>query len=284
MIEILKDSYPIDFLCKLMNVNRSGYYKWKSRLNKPNQHEANRRILTELLQEAHEKHPSYGYHRLAVLIRKETGWIFSDNLAHKCCKTVGIKSKARKITYSKPNGEEHYIYPNIISGNWNATMPLEIIVSDMTIIKHKGTNYEWTYLLDTFNNEIISHHISRYPGDRTPYYQCLEDLKKQTKKKTAPTVLHTDQGAVYASANYNRGLNDYNIKRSMSRVGTPTDNPIIESINGWVKEEMKIDFEMDSYEYIDDFLAEFVVYYNTQRPSYSLNYMTPIEYKNMHGW
>ena len=227
MIDILKDSYPIDFLCKLMNVNRSGYYKWKSRLNKPNQHEVNRRILTELLQEAHEKHPSYGYHRLAVLIRKETGWIFSDNLAHKCCKTVGIKSKARKFTYSKPSGEEHYIYPN---------------------------------------------------------YQCLEDLKKQTKKKTAPTVLHTDQGAVYASANYNRGLNDYNIKRSMSRVGTPTDNPIIESINGWVKEEMKVDFEMDSYEYIGDFLSEFVVYYNTQRPSYSLNYMTPIEYKNMHGW
>ena len=125
MIEILKDSYPIDFLCKLMNVNRSGYYKWKSRLDKPNQHEINRRILTELLQDAHEKHPSYGYHRLAVLVRKETGWIFSDNLAHKCCKTAGIKSKARKFTYSKPSGEEHYIYPNIISGNWNATMPLE---------------------------------------------------------------------------------------------------------------------------------------------------------------
>ena len=67
-------------------------------------------------------------------------------------------------------------------------------------------------------------------------------------------------------------------------MGTPTDNPIIESINGWVKEEMKIDFEMDTYEHIGDFLSEFVVYYNTQRPSYSLNYMTPIEYKNTHGW
>ena len=27
----------------------------------------------------------------------------------------------------------------------------------------------------------------------------------------------------------------------MSRAGTPTDNPIIESLNGWIKEEMKID-------------------------------------------
>ena len=33
------------------------------------------------------------------------------------------------------------------------------------------------------------------------------------------------------------------IERSMSRVGTPTDNPIIESINGWIKEELKHDFD-----------------------------------------
>ena len=267
-----------------MNVNRSGYYKWRTRRDKPNQYEMNRYLLTELLQEIHEKHPSYGYHRLAVLIRKETGWIFSDNLAHKCCKAVGIKSKARKSTYCKPDGEEHYIYPNIVSGNWNATKPLEIVASDMTIIKHRGQNYEWTYMLDTFNNEIITHHISRYSGDRFPYYQCLEDLKQYTKKKTAPTVLHTDQGAVYASANYNRGLDNYNIKRSMSRVGTPTDNPVIESINGWIKEEMNVDFQMDKYENVYDFLSEFVTYYNTKRPSYSLNYLTPVEYRNMCGW
>ena len=280
---MLKDKYSIANLCKIMNVNRSGYYKWCKRKGSLNRYEEDRKILSELIQEVHMKHKSYGYHRIAAVIRRNTGWIITDNLVHKCCKYLNIKSKAKHYKYKK-TGEEHILYPNIVNRKWNATKPLELVVSDMTCLKHRGILYEWTYVLDTFNNEIISHHISRYPGDRTPYYQCLEDLKKQTKKKTAPTVLHTDQGAVYASANYNRGLNDYNIKRSMSRVGTPTDNPIIESINGWVKEEMKIDFEMDSYEYIDDFLAEFVVYYNTQRPSYSLNYMTPIEYKNMHGW
>ena len=284
MIDVLKDHYPIDFLCKIMNVNRSGYYKWRNRTGKANQYESARILLIERLQEMHKKHPSYGYHGLAIMIRKETGWIFSDNLVHKCCKIAGIKSKARKYTYQKPNGEEHYIYPNVVSGNWNATMPLEIVASDMTIIKHRGVNYEWTYMLDTFNNEILSHHVSRHPGDRVPYYQCLEDLKGYTKGKTAPTVLHTDQGAVYASANYNRRLDDYNIKRSMSRVGTPTDNPVIESINGWIKEEMVVDFEIDRYDNVYDFLTEFVIYYNTERPSYSLNYLTPIEYKKLYGW
>jgi putative transposase len=53
-------------------------------------------MLTNLLNEEHEKHPSYGYHRLAHLIRKNTGWMFSDNLAHKCCKNAAIRSTARK--------------------------------------------------------------------------------------------------------------------------------------------------------------------------------------------
>ena len=66
-----------------MNVNRSGYYKWAARKGTKNRYEKDREVLTELLAEAHKKHRSYGYHRLAQMVRNETGWIFSDNLAHK---------------------------------------------------------------------------------------------------------------------------------------------------------------------------------------------------------
>lgn len=30
----------------------------------------------------------------------------------------------------------------------------------------------------------------------------------------------------------------------MSRGGTPTDNPIIEALNGWIKEELYLDFDL----------------------------------------
>ena len=54
--------------------------------------------------------------------------------------------------------------------------------------------------------------------------------------------MHTDQGSVYSSQAFLQGHEHYNIKRSMSRVGTPTDNAIIEAINGWIKEELFLDF------------------------------------------
>ena len=45
-----------------MDVNRSGYYKWKARQGSKNRYEKNREDLAVLLQEAHATHKSYGYH------------------------------------------------------------------------------------------------------------------------------------------------------------------------------------------------------------------------------
>ena len=128
-----------------MNVNRSGYYKWLARKDTKNQYEKDRELLTELLWEAHHKHRSYGYHKLAKMVREDTGWLFSDNLAHKCCKYAGIKARVRHYNWKRPlMGTEHKRYPNLVKGHWDAKKPMELVVSDMTMIRHKGISYEWT--------------------------------------------------------------------------------------------------------------------------------------------
>ena len=94
------------------------------------------------------------------------------------CRQCSIRSKIHHYKYKK-TGRENTFYPNTVAGKWNAKRPLELVVSDMTILKHKGKLHEWVYVLDTFNNEIISHHLGRRHGDPRPYYQCLEDLKQK---------------------------------------------------------------------------------------------------------
>lgn len=70
----------------------------------------------------------------------------------------------------------------------------------------------------------------------------------------------------------------------MSRVGTPTDNPIIESINGWIKSEIASDYDINEYSDISKFLQEFVRYYNNDRPAYALGYLSPKEYRQYYGF
>ena len=140
---------------------------------------------------------------------------------------------------TKKQGEEHAAFPNEVKGNRNAARPIEIVVSDMTVFKNNGQNWEWTLLVDTFNNEILAHQATPIQGNTSPYYHCLEHLKllagKKNEEQTPHVVLHTDQGSVYSSQAFRQAHEHYNILRSMSRVGTPTDNAIIEAINGWIR-------------------------------------------------
>ena len=178
----MRKKYPVSLLCRLLDVSRSGYYKWRRRRGIKNRYEKDRELLTELLYSHHLRHPSYGYHRLSVSVFRETGWIFSHNLAHKCCKQAGIHSKARKHgKYRKP-GEESIRFPNIVRGKWHPKEPLQIVTSDMTMFRSGGKQYEWTLLIDAFNNEILAHKVSDKPGDNRPYYHVLEELLQLSKK------------------------------------------------------------------------------------------------------
>lgn len=266
-----------------MGVSRSGYYKWLKRKGVPNRYELDRLLLTNLLKEQHLKHKSKGYRYLAQLVRNDTGWVFSDNLAHKCCKYAHIRSKTKRGHSNK--GEEHDQYPNCINGNWNAKRPLEIVVSDMTVINHKGVRWEWVYMLDTFNNQIVASAVTRKRGSSLPYYKCLEILAEKTKEQTYPVTLHTDQGSVYSSKAFSLAHKNYtNIHRSMSRVGTPTDNAIIESLNGWIKDEIYWDFDLNNVSDFPHFIEEYVFYFNNHRLSYKLNYQTPVQFKIEQGF
>ena len=270
-------------LCDLMGVNRSGYYKWRARKGIKNRYEKDRDLLTKLLMEVHMKHRSYGYHRLAAVVKRETGWLFSDNLAHKCCKYAGIRSRCNHYRWRPPK-EEKETCPNLIKNNWNASRPLEIVVSDMTVLKLNGRKYEWTYLLDTFNNEIISSHLSSRHGDPKPYYSCLNDLIEKVKEQTKPVTLHTDQGSIYSSTAFFHAHRQYNIIRSMSRSATPTDNPIIEAINGWIKSEIYSEGWHRRYLNANEMINDFVEYFNNYRPAYALNYKSPVQYKTEQGF
>jgi transposase InsO family protein len=266
-----------------MSVNRSGYYRWLNR--DINNYERNRNDLAVQIKQEHARHPSYGYHALAKVIRDKTGWVFSDNLCHKVCKYEGIRSMCRHYRWKK-QGEQHIVYGNKIKGNWNTTGPLQKIVSDMTVIRHRGRYYEWTFFLDAYNNAIIASGISSRWGDPKPYYNCRDQLLSLLKKEgiTEPVYFHTDQGTVYSSASFNQALLNSNIIRSMSRSGTPTDNPIIESMNGWIKEQIRSDYKIDDYDSIEDFIKEYIHYYNYERPMYKHHYKSPAEYTLSQGF
>ena len=262
-----------------MGVNRSGFYKWRNRLSKPSERRKKHLSDTRLFIEYHNKYPTHGYRWLNHLIRNELGLLMSDQYAHRCCKNAGIMSKSKRYRYKKP-GNKFKEYPNLLSADLRIDGPFQCVVTDMTMIRCQGKHYELTMYVDLWNNEIVSYGLSNKRGDPSSYINGLEQLiEKKKEYKDLQLILHSDQGSVYSSKSFNELLPLYNITRSMSRAGTPTDNAAMEAINGWVKEELYIDFCIEASADPIKVIEEYIVFFNEKRPAYALNYMTPLEYK-----
>lgn len=268
-------------LCKYFEVSRSGYYKYLKRKGTLNRYEMNREDLKTLIIPIHDKHTIYGYRNLAKNIRNRTGWLFSDWLCHKCCLELHIQSKARK-KYTRA-GDEHEIYSNLLNGDFTATRPFEKICTDTTSFYYRGKVYDWTIYLDLFNNEIIAYdlRIGKKGNGIKNHFTALNRFQLEKQKRgynNQATILHSDQGSIYTSRAYNARLH-YTIKRSMSRIATPTDNPVIEALNGWIKDELRLDFNLAKTNDLHNTIRRYVKYFNSVRLAYALKYKSPIQYK-----
>ena len=269
-----------------MSISRSGYYKWKYRKSNPSLKEITRQSDLELIKQVHNKHKSHGYRWINTHIRNKYGIVYTDNYVHRLCKYENIRYQGKHYQWKKPD-EEHEMFSNLVWNGWKyLTRPFEVIVSDMTSFRVKGVYYELTLYFDAWNKEILGYGLSSRKGDIRTYYDGLNQVLNKIKEEQieGQIILHTDQGAVYSSKSYNTLLNEFNIQRSMSRAGTPTDNPVNESLNGWIKEELFIDFDLKHSNDVSNLIKLYIDYYNNERPSYALNYKTPIQYKIESGF
>ena len=113
--------------------------------------------------------------------------------------------------------------------------------------------------IDTFNNEIVAYDLakSKHRSNPANHIRALRKLLKEKIKrgyKDLETIVHSDQGVIYSSAVFANTHKDYNIKRYMSRARTPTDNPVDESLNGWIKEELFLDFDLDRLNNVEELM------------------------------
>lgn len=280
MIDTLSREYDVKELCNLMGVSRSGYYKWKNR-GKSSQ-EKKREEVIGIVEEVHRDHPSHGYRWVRAYILINYSINTSASYVYNIFRYLGIQSKTKHKEHRRPRKIKDK-YPNLIFSTWETVdRPRQVIVSDMTAFKFWIYYFEVTFYFDVFTKQILSWSVADRRGSRKQYIDGLEKVLTFLKKGAEePTVLHTDQGSVYASIAYNDLIKEYNITRSMSRAGKPTDNPVNESLNGWIKEELFMDFRVDQCRTREQFIEvieRYVEFYNKKRPCFAIGYDTPDNY------
>lgn len=108
----------------------------------------------------------------------------------------------------------------------------------------------------------------------------MERLKQI--KHRVPLRLHTDNGSEFISKSLDRWAYENKVTMDFSRPGKPTDNALVESFNGSIRDEcLNVHWFLsleDAHEKVEYWQQEF----NQQRPHSSLNNQTPEEFiRNM---
>ncbi len=77
-------------------------------------------------------------------------------------------------------------------------------------------------------------------------------------------------------------LGDFPVKLLCGKIGIQRNsfyNWKQTSINGWIKTEIFIDLHIMVEKAVGQEVEEYIVFFNKERPAYSPNYLTPLQYK-----
>lgn len=270
--------FPIQILCRMCRVSRSGYYEWQGREESKRTKE-NRALSVEICSIHKESRKSYG----AIRVHKELefrGKKCSKNRVARLMKEEELKSVHRRKFRVCTTDSKHNlpVAQNVLEQDFSATRPNEKWGCDITYIP---TEEGWLYLavvLDFFSRKIVGWATSDSPNASL----CCQALKMALIRRNLPSELihHSDRGVQYASSEYCSLLKERHFTQSMSRKGNCYDNAMVESFMHTLKVECthqtkyfsRQQARIDLINYIENF-------YNSTRRHSALDYLSPLLYE-----
>ena len=275
--------YPIEWLCDLLNINRSSYYKWLKR--KPSKRQLENEQLAEKITDMYNKHDGvFGTKMMKIHINREHKTNYNHKRIRRIMRVLGLSSVIRRQTHSctKSNPKEQAA-ENILNREFHADNPNEKWVTDVTEFKY-GTSFDdihklyLSVILDLCDRRPVAYVL----GDSNNNQLVFDTFDMAVALNPgAKPIFHSDRGYQYTSRTFHRKLEQAGMTQSMSRVAHCTDNGPMEGFWGILKREMYYKKKFHSREELVSAIVEYIDYYVNSRPQRGLGVMTPMEYHDM---
>jgi putative transposase len=270
--------FPVEVLCGVLQVSRSGYYAWSQRPPSPG--ELRRTQLVEEIRQAHGKsRDTYGSPRVFKALKAQ-GVPCCENTVAKLMRAHGVRSKARRPFVVQTTDSRHNlpVAGNVLNREFYPDHRNEVWTADITYIP---TAQGWLYLavvLDLFSRRVVGWAMADHMRSEltcAALRMALEHRKPQGK-----LLHHSDRGVQYASVAYQDLLAKHGIEPSMSRKGNCYDNAVTESFFSTTKRELTHHESYATREEARRSLFEYIeVFYNRQRLHSTLGYRSPVDYE-----
>lgn len=269
--------FPIEKMCKVLEVSSSSYYKWKSAAISKRTLRKNE-IKQQIKTIYFASKQRYGSPRITAELNA-LGYQISRITVAKYMKELGLRSKlSKKFKVTTDSKHNYLVVDNVLNRNFIVDQPSKVWVSDITYIHTKEDFLYLTSVIDLYDRKMIGWSLSNTMSTEET---TLAAWKMAIKNRNVQEgmIFHSDRGVQYANSKFANTITSYKVVRSMSRKGNCWDNAVAESFFKTLKAELiygnrlktKQQMEVDIFEYIE-------IWYNKKRRHGALNYKTIEEF------
>ena len=278
LVDAEKAQFPVEVLCEVLEVSRSGYYAWKKR--RPSaRSKADEQLAVEIAATHSRSKQRYGSPRVHRALRKKGIRVGKKRIERLMRENGIVARRKRRFRRTTESNHPNPIAPNVVQRQFTPSAPNEVWAGDVTYI---ATDEGWAYLavlLDLYSRRVVGWAMSATNDTELALTAFYRAVRGRTIVP-AGVVHHTDRGSPYASDNYREALAAHAMIASMSRKGDCWDNAVAESFFATLRAELVDDERYPTRRAAEDSVGDYIErFYNVERLHSHLDYVSPIEFE-----
>jgi putative transposase len=280
LIAAEKANHPVDLLCRVLGVSRSGFYAWSTRA--PSDRALQDAWLIEQIREIHAANRGvYGSPRVQAELRIARDIRVGRKRVERLMRSAGISGlvpKRRGRTTIRVPGVR--VADDLVQRDFRPSAPNVLWVADITYLR---TWEGWLYLVavqDAFSRRIVGWSMADHM--RSDLVVDALNMAIARRRPDAGLIHHSDQGSQFVSLAFGQACGKAGIARSMGSRGDCFDNAVAESFFATLKKELirrqswptRAELRQAVFEYIE-------LFYNATRRHSTLGMLSPMQYENI---
>lgn len=277
-IDAEKAAFPVSLMCRVLDVSRSGYYRWAATRDLPDLRlrSDEPKLRREIRKVHRSSRGSYGRPRIHAVLRAR-GWKVSAKRIARLMTDEGLRGRGRRARRRTEIAQVEEPSSNLLARNFAVAAPNRVWVGDIKQEPIAGRIWYIAIVLDLYDRVVVGSHVSPQM-DASLVTQALRKALDARNPVPGALMFHSDQGIQYRSQRFRLVLRVNGITQSMSRAGKCHDNATMESFNGTLEVECLRQQPLASGQELRAVLRKYLTFYNYRRLHSSLGYQPPMKF------
>ena len=270
----------------MLNVSRSGYYEWLTRLDSPRAQENT--LLLKHIEKVHsESRGTYGAPRVHAELVLGLGLPVNLKRVARLMRQAGIQGLYRRrrhgCTVRDPDAQPS---TDLVNRQFTVDAPNVLWITDITEHPTREGKLYCAAVMDAFSRLIIGWSIADHMRTELVTDALGMAIVRRRSGNDSPnksTILHSDHGSQFTSWAFGQRLRAAGLLASMGTVGDCYDNAMMESFWGTMQLELLDSKTWNTREDLASAVFEWIeCWYNPKRRHSSIGMRSPVTFDTLH--